>query len=69
MDSMFTDAKRPRSGARPESRDEGGMDSLHRIVTGQALNRTELNVAGIFIGGWFLMDLVQWLDWLASKLH
>lgn len=45
------------------------IDSLHRIVTGQALSRRELTYAGFFIGAWFLMDLVQWLDWFIGKFQ
>jgi hypothetical protein len=66
MDSMFTCEQRP---SRRERRDAERMDSLHRIVTGQASNRRELNVAGFFIAGWFVMDLVQWVDWLVGKFH
>ncbi len=61
------------SGASRERRDarerEERVDALHRIVTGQALSRKELNYAGFFIATWFMMDLVQWLDWLFEKLR
>jgi len=59
------------SDVRRESREPHGerFDALHRIVTGQALTRKELNFAGFFIATWFLMDVVQWLDWLIGKFQ
>jgi hypothetical protein len=45
------------------------MDAIHRVLTGQPLNRTELIVAGALVLLWFLMDLVQWIDWLLNKLN
>jgi hypothetical protein len=44
------------------------MDVIHRILTGQPISPLELRVAGILVLLWFLMDLVQWVDWLWSKL-
>jgi hypothetical protein len=44
------------------------MDAFHRILTGQPLTVKELRIAGIIVLVWFLMDLVQWVDWLLSKL-
>jgi hypothetical protein len=44
------------------------MDWLHRAVSGQSISPKELRIAGIFVIVWFLMDLVQWLDWLGEKL-
>ena len=44
-------------------------DAIHRILTGQALTRKELIIGGIIVAAWFLMDLVQWLDWLWGKFH
>lgn len=44
------------------------MDAIHRILTGQSLTPTELRVAGALVLAWFLMDLVQWIDWLWGKL-
>jgi len=45
------------------------MDALHRILTGAAITPRELRIAGLVVFVWFLMDLVQWLDWLVGKLH
>ena len=45
------------------------MDWLHRIMTGQAITPAELRVGGFLVILWFTMDLIQWLDWLWSKLH
>lgn len=45
------------------------MDAIHRILTGQPLTRKELIVGGVFVIVWFLMDLVQWIDWLLSKFN
>ena len=44
------------------------MDWLHRAVSGQPISTKELRIAGTFVIVWFLMDLVQWLDWLREKL-
>lgn len=43
------------------------MDAIHRILTGQPLTPRELRIAGLLVLLWFLMDLVQWLDWLWMK--
>jgi hypothetical protein len=43
-------------------------DATHRLLTGQALTRSELIGGGIFVLGWFVMDFVQWFDWLTLKL-
>jgi hypothetical protein len=47
---------------------ELAMDWLHRAVSGQPISPKELRIAGTFVIVWFLMDLVQWLDWLREKL-
>lgn len=44
------------------------MDAIHRILAGQPLTPKELRIAGLLVLAWFLMDLVQWIDWLMSKL-
>lgn len=66
-DSMFDRAfdDRTERGAQREAQ----TDSLHRMMTGQTLTRQELRYGGLFIAAWFLMDLVQWLDWLADKFR
>ena len=43
------------------------MDSLHRILSGQSLTRPQLIGAGIFVGFWFLIDVIQFVDWLWGK--
>lgn len=43
-------------------------DALHRILSGQALTPRELKLAGAFVILWFLMDFVQWIDWLVGKI-
>lgn len=43
-------------------------DWFHRAITGQANTRKELLIGGALVVFWFLMDFVQWLDWLWSKL-
>lgn len=45
------------------------MDALHRILSGQPLTSRELRIAGWIVIVWFLMDLVQWIDWLIGKFH
>lgn len=43
------------------------MDALHRILSGQTVTERELRIGGFLVLLWFLMDLVQWIDWLWSK--
>jgi hypothetical protein len=43
------------------------MEALHRILSGQALTTRQLTLAGIFVSVWFLMDLIQFVDWVAGK--
>lgn len=45
------------------------MDALYRILAGQTLSPRELRFAGVIVMAWFLMDFVQWVDWLWGKLH
>lgn len=45
-----------------------GINSIHRIVAGSPACRRELIAAGLFACAWFVMDAVQWVDWLVSKL-
>jgi hypothetical protein len=45
------------------------MDILHRILAGQTLSRRELTIAGFFVLFWFLIDFVQWVDWVWEKLR
>ena len=45
------------------------MDAVHRVLTGQSLTPRELRFAGLVVLLWFLMDLVQWIDWLWGKVH
>jgi hypothetical protein len=44
------------------------MDFLHRILSGQTLTRRELHIAGWFVVAWFILDLVEWVDWLIDKV-
>lgn len=43
------------------------FDAIHRILCGQPLSPRELRVAGYLVLAWFVMDLIQWLDWLWGK--
>lgn len=45
------------------------MDAIHRILSGQPLTPRELRWAGAVVAIWFLMDLVEWLDWLIGKFQ
>lgn len=71
FDLRAGDIVRSDAHSRRESREQAAerLEALHRIVTGQPLTRKELNSAGFFIAVWFLMDVVQWLDWLIGKLQ
>jgi hypothetical protein len=40
------------------------LDYLHRVLTGQTVSPTELRVAGLIVLVWFLMDAIEWSDWL-----
>lgn len=44
-------------------------DSLHRILSGSPESRTQLIAAGLFVGLWFAMDLIEFVDWANQKLH
>jgi hypothetical protein len=43
--------------------------NLHRILSGSPERRGELIAAGIFVLIWFVMDVAQWIDWVATKLN
>jgi hypothetical protein len=40
------------------------LDYLHRVLTGQTVSPTELRIAGLIVLVWFLMDAIEWSDWL-----
>jgi hypothetical protein len=42
--------------------------SWNRVFSGNPLHRRELVLAGAFALMWFIMDAVQWVDWLESKI-
>ena len=44
------------------------METLHRVLSGQALTPRQLFWAGIFVLVWFIMDVIQFADWAWSKL-
>lgn len=43
------------------------MDLIHRALSGQTLTRNELRAAGIFILVWFVMDVIQFIDFVFDK--
>lgn len=43
------------------------MDALHRILTGNTLTNKQLVFAGVFVIFWFLIDIIQFVDWVISK--
>jgi hypothetical protein len=45
------------------------MEALHRILSGQSLTSGQLIAAGCFVGIWFLMDLIQFIDMVHGWLH
>ena len=55
---------RDHNRARTEQESEPVMDFLHRIFSGQTLTARELRIAGWVVLIWFLMDAVEWSDWL-----
>lgn len=40
------------------------LTRIHRVLTGQTVSPTELRVAGAIVLLWFLMDAIEWSDWL-----
>lgn len=44
------------------------MEAIHRMLSGQSLTRSELVGAGVFVIVWFVMDLIQFIDWIIGKL-
>ena len=44
------------------------LDGLHRAVTGQTASKKELIIAGIFILQWYVMDVIQFIDFVREKL-
>lgn len=44
------------------------MDSLHRILSGQAVTRTQLICGGIFIAIWSGSDFIMFTDFVMTKL-
>jgi hypothetical protein len=40
------------------------LDYLHRVFTGQTVSPMELRIAGFIVVVWFLMDAIEWSDWL-----
>jgi hypothetical protein len=40
------------------------LDYMHRVLAGQPISAAELRVAGFIVLIWFLIDLVEWSDWL-----
>jgi hypothetical protein len=57
------------AGSTPPETAGEGLDPVHRVLTGQTLTRKELMIGGFVVAIWFVMDLVQWLDWLVSKFR
>jgi hypothetical protein len=45
------------------------LDAINRILSGQALTRPQLVGAGVFVAVWFLMDAIQFADWVWSKFR
>lgn len=45
------------------------FDAVHRILCAQPVTPGELRVAGILVLVWFVMDLIQWIDWLVGKFQ
>ncbi len=44
------------------------MDALHRIFTGQTLTPRQLRIAGFVVLAWIAIDVIQFGDWLWSKM-
>lgn len=42
---------------------------LHRVASGTPDTRGQLIAAGVFALIWFVMDAVQWVDWLVLKFR
>ena len=44
------------------------METLHRILSGQALTPRQVTLAGFFVLVWFGMDVIMFIDFIADKL-
>ena len=44
------------------------MDALHKILAGNPDDRRQLVAAGIFVAIWFVMDTIEFVDWLQLKI-
>lgn len=45
------------------------MEALHRILSGQSLTQQQLVGAGLFVMSWWLMDVIQFVDWLWGRIR
>ncbi len=43
------------------------METLHRILSGQALTPRQVTLAGCFVLVWFGMDVVMFVDFIVDK--
>lgn len=44
------------------------MQTIYRALSGQTLSHRELVAAGFFVIVWFLMDVIQFADFIIQKL-
>ena len=44
------------------------MDAIHRILAGSPLARKELIAAGVFVAVWFVIDVIEFVDWAQLKI-
>ena len=42
-------------------------DAIHKVLSGSPATRDQLICAGLFVGFWFLIDFIEWVDWLIQK--
>jgi hypothetical protein len=45
------------------------LDALYRILSGSPLTKKQMSLAGIFVLFWFMIDFVEWVDWLMLKIN
>jgi hypothetical protein len=44
------------------------LDTIHRVLAGQTVSPQELRFAGWLVLAWMLIDVIQFGDWMITKL-
>jgi hypothetical protein len=49
--------------------DQYRKDIIHKVLAGYPTSRPQLIAAGLFVAAWFMMDLIEFVDWGYGKLN